>query len=85
LLRGVNDSPAQARELARLLHGIPAKINLIPYNENPALSFQRPDEIAVEKFRTELVSRGLTVIMRWSKGRDIASACGQLAILPENH
>jgi 23S rRNA (adenine2503-C2)-methyltransferase len=85
LLRGVNDSPAQARELARLLHGIPAKVNLIPYNENPALPFQRPDENAVEKFRSELVSRGLTVITRWSKGQNIRSACGQLAVLPENH
>jgi 23S rRNA (adenine2503-C2)-methyltransferase len=85
LLRGVNDSPAQARELVRLLHGIPAKVNLIPYNENPALPFRRPDENAVEKFRAELVRRGLTVITRWSKGRSISSACGQLAVLPENH
>jgi 23S rRNA (adenine2503-C2)-methyltransferase len=83
LLKGVNDSPAQARELVRLLHGIPAKVNLIPYNENPSLPFQRPDEAAVEKFRAELVKRGLTVITRWSKGGSIASACGQLAILPE--
>ncbi len=85
LLHGVNDSPAQARELVRLLHGIPVKINLIPYNENPSLPFQRPDEAAVERFRAELVRRGLTVITRWSKGRNIASACGQLAILPDNH
>jgi 23S rRNA (adenine2503-C2)-methyltransferase len=82
LLRGVNDSPAQAKELVRLLHGIPAKVNLIPYNENPSLPFQRPSEEAVENFRGELVRRGLTVITRWSKGRNISSACGQLAILP---
>jgi len=80
LLKGVNDAPAQARELVRLLHGIPAKINLIPYNENPALPFQRPEEATVEKFRAELVRHGLTVITRWSKGQSIASACGQLAI-----
>ena len=85
LLHGVNDSPAQARELVRLLHGIQAKVNLIPYNENPSLPFQRPSEEAVEIFRSELVKRGLTVITRWSKGRNIASACGQLAILPDNH
>jgi 23S rRNA (adenine2503-C2)-methyltransferase len=84
LLRGVNDSPAQARELVRLLHGIPAKVNLIPYNENPSLPFQRPEESAVEKFRDELVKRGLTVVTRWSKGQGISSACGQLAVLTEN-
>jgi 23S rRNA (adenine2503-C2)-methyltransferase len=82
LLGGVNDSPAQARDVARLLHGIPAKVNLIPYNENPALPFKRPSEAAVEAFRAELVKRGLTVITRWSKGQSIGSACGQLAILP---
>lgn len=85
LLRGVNDAPAQAKELVRLLHGIPAKVNLIPYNENPSLPFQRPDENEVEKFRAELVKRGLTVITRWSKGQSIASACGQLAVLPDNY
>ncbi|HSQ35280.1 MAG TPA: 23S rRNA (adenine(2503)-C(2))-methyltransferase RlmN [Candidatus Binatia bacterium] len=85
LLGGVNDSPAQARKLVRLLHGIPVKINLIPYNENPALPFQRPDAATVERFREELVQRGLTVVTRWSKGRSIGSACGQLAVLPENN
>ena len=85
LLRGVNDSPTQAKELVRLLHGIPAKVNLIPYNENPALPFKRPDETAVEKFRSELVNRGLTVITRWSKGQSISSACGQLAVFPDGH
>jgi 23S rRNA (adenine2503-C2)-methyltransferase len=83
LLKGLNDAPAQARELVRLLHGIPAKINLIPSNGTPFLPFQRPDEAVVEKFRAELVKRGLTVITRWSKGQSIASACGQLAIVPD--
>jgi 23S rRNA (adenine2503-C2)-methyltransferase len=84
LLRGVNDAPVQAKELVRLLHGIPAKINLIPYNENPNLPFQRPDEAAVEKFRSILLERGMTVITRWSKGQSIHSACGQLAVFSEN-
>ena len=83
LLRGVNDSPAQARQLAKLLHGIPAKVNLIPYNENPALPFRRPDEIEVEKFRAVLLEKGFTVITRWSKGQGIRSACGQLAVFNE--
>ena len=84
LLHGVNDAPAQAKELVRLLHGIPAKINLIPYNENPALPFQRPDAASVEKFRSVLLGKGLTVVPRWSKGQSISSACGQLAVLPGN-
>jgi 23S rRNA (adenine2503-C2)-methyltransferase len=84
LLRGVNDSPAQARQLAKLLHGIPAKVNLIPYNENPRQPFRRPDEAAVEKFRAVLLEKGLTVITRWSKGQGIRSACGQLAVSSEN-
>ncbi|MBU4267632.1 MAG: 23S rRNA (adenine(2503)-C(2))-methyltransferase RlmN [Acidobacteria bacterium] len=84
LLGGVNDSPAQARQLVRLLHGIPAKVNLIPYNENPALPFRRPDETAVEKFRAVLQEKGLTVITRWSKGQGIRSACGQLAVFAAN-
>jgi 23S rRNA (adenine2503-C2)-methyltransferase len=82
LLAGVNDSPAQARQVAQLLHGIPAKVNLIPYNENLSLPFRRPDETAVEKFRTVLLEKELTVVTRWSKGRSIGSACGQLAVLP---
>jgi 23S rRNA (adenine2503-C2)-methyltransferase len=81
LLGGVNDSPAQARQLAKLLHGIPAKVNLIPYNENPDLPFRRPDETAIEKFHAVLQQSGFTVITRWSKGQDIRSACGQLAVL----
>ncbi len=82
LLAGVNDAPAQARQLARLLHGIPAKVNLIPYNANPRLPFRRPAEVDVEKFRAVLLAKGLTVITRWSKGQEIRSACGQLAVLP---
>ncbi|MCU0237395.1 MAG: 23S rRNA (adenine(2503)-C(2))-methyltransferase RlmN [Acidobacteria bacterium] len=84
LLAGINDSPAQARQLARLIHGIPAKINLIPYNPNPRLPFRRPDEAGIEKFRSVLLEKGLTVVTRWSKGEDIRSACGQLAVLTED-
>lgn len=79
LLAGVNDSPAQARQVAGLLRGIPAKINLIPYNASPSLPFSRPGQDDVEKFRAVLLERGLTVVTRWSKGEEIRSACGQLA------
>ena len=84
LLAGINDSPAQARQLANLLQGIPAKVNLIPYNPNPRLPFRRPDESAIEKFRSVLLGKGLTVITRWSKGEEIRSACGQLAVFRDN-
>ncbi len=84
LLAGVNDSPAQARQLVRLLHGIPAKVNLIPYNATPRLPFRRPDEAGIEKFRSVLLEKGLTVVTRWSKGEEIRSACGQLAILADS-
>jgi 23S rRNA (adenine2503-C2)-methyltransferase len=84
LLAGVNDAPAQARQLAHLIQGIPAKVNLIPYNASPRLPFRRPDEATVEKFRSVLLEKGLTVVTRWSKGQEIRSACGQLAIFPGN-
>jgi 23S rRNA (adenine2503-C2)-methyltransferase len=81
LLKGVNDSPAQARQLAGLLHGIPSKVNLIPYNETPGPFFRRPALAVVEKFRAVLLAKGMTVITRWSKGQEIRSACGQLAVI----
>ena len=80
LLAGINDSPAQARQVARLLHGIPAKVNLIPYNANQGMPFKRPDEGTVEKFRSILLERGLTAVTRWSKGQESRAACGQLAV-----
>lgn len=81
LIRGVNDSPDQARLVANLLREIPCKINLIPYNVNKeqALDFETPLPEEVELFSNYLHSRGFTVITRWSKGREIKSACGQLA------
>jgi 23S rRNA (adenine2503-C2)-methyltransferase len=80
LLAGINDSPAQARQLAKLIQGIPSKVNLIPYNATPRLPFRRPTEVAVESFRAILLEKGLTVVTRWSKGEGIRSACGQLAV-----
>ncbi len=78
LLAGVNDKPGYARLLARLLRGIPSKINLIPFNESPGIEFKRPEETDVLKFQKVLVDAGYTAIIRKSKGRDIAAACGQL-------
>jgi 23S rRNA (adenine2503-C2)-methyltransferase len=79
LLGGVNDADADAERLARLLSGIPAKVNLIAYNANPGLGFDAPAEERVERFRDLLVARNVTAVVRKNRGRDIAAACGQLA------
>jgi 23S rRNA (adenine2503-C2)-methyltransferase len=79
LIHGVNDSLRAARDLARLLRGIPVKINLIPCNEHPHSSFRAPAAVQVERFRALLLENGYTANIRWSKGTAIASACGQLA------
>jgi len=80
LLRGVNDSAEDAVRLASLLRGLPVKVNLIPYNENPGLGFHDPGAERVEAFREALQARGVTALVRRNRGRDIAAACGQLAV-----
>src|SRR5205814_3329019 len=80
LLRGVNDSDEDARRLADLLAGLPAKVNLIPYNENPGLGFGDPGAERVQAFRRILEQRGFAAMVRKNRGRDISAACGQLAI-----
>ncbi len=79
LLGGVNDRPEQARALARWLHGIRAKVNLIPYNPHPHSPFHRPQPEDVARFQQELIDRHVTALIRASRGQDIAAACGQLA------
>ncbi|MEI6127646.1 MAG: 23S rRNA (adenine(2503)-C(2))-methyltransferase RlmN [Pseudomonadota bacterium] len=78
LIKGINDSPDNARELARLLKNINCKINLIPFNEHPAIKFKSPDEHRIAAFQTILHSLHFTAPIRRSKGSDIAAACGQL-------
>jgi len=80
MLRGVNDTDADAGRLADLLVGIPAKVNLIPYNENPGLGFGDPGVERVATFRKLLQARGFTCMIRKNRGRDISAACGQLAV-----
>jgi 23S rRNA (adenine2503-C2)-methyltransferase len=79
LLGGVNDTLEDAERLARLLRGIPAKVNLIPYNENPGLGFAAPAPDRVEAFQAVLIARNVTAVIRKNRGRDISAACGQLA------
>ncbi len=80
LLAGVNDTDDDARRLAKLVSGIPAKVNLIPYNACAELSFTEPSAERVSAFRQLLVDRHITAVVRRNRGRDIASACGQLAV-----
>jgi len=79
LLKGINDSENDARELARKLRGIPCKINLIGYNECPSLPFKSPSRDELLRFQQILLDAHYTVFIRNSRGSDIAAACGQLA------
>ena len=79
LIKDLNDSVSDAENLAEKLRDIPCKINLLPYNETEALSFQRPSDEKIELFQKTLWKAGYTVLVRSSRGSDISAACGQLA------
>ena len=80
LLKGINDSENDALQLAKLLQGIPCKLNLIPYNETDGI-YQRPDEAVITRFSEILYKNRdeYRVLVRWSKGQGIKAGCGQLA------
>ncbi|MBI5606615.1 MAG: 23S rRNA (adenine(2503)-C(2))-methyltransferase RlmN [Deltaproteobacteria bacterium] len=78
LIKGANDSPQAARTLAKLLKGVKAKINLIPFNAHPGIGFEPPEEKDLLKFQDILIQARYTAIIRRSKGADISAACGQL-------
>ena len=80
LLAGVNDSPEDARRLAKLLVGVKSKINLIPLNAAAGIPFERPTDEAVDRFARILSDHHLLVSVRKSRGRDIRAACGQLIV-----
>ena len=79
LLDGVNDSDAHARELIRILEGVPAKVNLIPFNPFPDTSYRRSPAARVDRFFELLNRAGIVTITRKTRGDDIDAACGQLA------
>jgi len=78
LIKGINDSLHDARDLASLLRHVHCKINLIPFNEHEGTGFKTADSATVENFRQVLLAKHFTVMVRQSKGRDVAAACGQL-------
>lgn len=80
MLGGFNDSPDDARRVAKLLANIRAKVNLIPWNLGP-LPFERPDAARVDEFRKILLDKGVLAFVRDSRGQDVMAACGQLALL----
>jgi 23S rRNA (adenine2503-C2)-methyltransferase len=78
MLKGVNDSPAEARELVQLLAGIPAKVNLIPFNPWPGAPYECSTEAAIAAFSEIVFAAGYSAPVRTPRGRDILAACGQL-------
>jgi len=78
MLKGVNDSPAEARALVKLISGIPAKVNLIPFNAWPGAPFECSTDEAIAKFAAILNAAGYSSPVRTPRGRDIMAACGQL-------
>ncbi|ALG89016.1 MULTISPECIES: 23S rRNA (adenine(2503)-C(2))-methyltransferase RlmN [Actibacterium] len=78
MLKGVNDSDADARRLVKLIEGIPAKINLIPFNEWPGAPYQRSDEARIRAFADIIYKAGYASPIRTPRGEDIMAACGQL-------
>ena len=78
MLDGVNDSPALARDLAKLLNGMPAKVNLIPFNPFPETRFKRSKPEAIEAFANILRGKNILATTRRTRGDDIDAACGQL-------
>jgi 23S rRNA (adenine2503-C2)-methyltransferase len=78
MLDGVNDRPEHARQLAALLRGHPAKVNLIPFNPFPNTRFRRSSDAAIERFRDLVLQGGVIATIRRTRGDDIDAACGQL-------
>lgn len=78
MLKGVNDSPAEARALVKLLRGIPAKVNLIPFNPWPGAPYERSTNKAIQAFGDIVNQAGYASPVRTPRGTDILAACGQL-------
>ncbi len=84
LIAGLTDTDADAHRLARLLRGMKAKVNLIPYNPNPGLPYRRPAPERVVAFQRILADHHVSAFLRKTRGDDISAACGQLAYLADS-
>jgi len=79
LLAGVNDTLADAARVAKILRGMPCKLNIIPFNPHPESHYQRPSESTIRQFQNECKRLGMPTYLRTPRGDDIDAACGQLA------
>ncbi len=80
LLAGVNDSPSDARKLAKLVAPVKSKVNIIPLNAAAGIPFERPSDAVIDRFAKIIADQGVNVSVRKSRGRDIRAACGQLIV-----
>ena len=80
MLGGINDAPEDAKRVVKLLAGLKAKVNLIPWNPGD-LPFRESTEASILEFQKILMERGIATFIRRSRGRDVMAACGQLALL----
>jgi 23S rRNA (adenine2503-C2)-methyltransferase len=80
LFKDVNDTDEDADRLVELLRGLPARVNLIPYNPFPGTGLETPTEARVMAFHRRVVDQGQLCLVRWPRGREIAAACGQLVL-----
>ena len=78
MLKGINDSEADAHELVRLIAGMPAKVNLIPFNPWPGSAYETSPRAAIDKFARIIMDAGFASPVRDPRGQDILAACGQL-------
>ncbi|MFC1748219.1 23S rRNA (adenine(2503)-C(2))-methyltransferase RlmN [Pseudomonadota bacterium] len=78
MLDGVNDTPEHARQLVKILKGVPCKMNLIPFNPFPESEYKRSSQSAIQRFWEILMAAGVTTVTRRTRGDDIDAACGQL-------
>jgi 23S rRNA (adenine2503-C2)-methyltransferase len=78
LMRGVNDQPAQAKALVKVLRKVPSKLNLIPFNPFPGTEFERSGEDEIRAFQKIILDAGVLATVRRTRGDDIDAACGQL-------
>ncbi|HKZ09869.1 MAG TPA: 23S rRNA (adenine(2503)-C(2))-methyltransferase RlmN [Rhodanobacteraceae bacterium] len=78
LMKGINDTPALAKQLVKLMRRLPGKVNLIPFNPFPGTQYERSDETVIRDFQTILLNAGVQAMVRRTRGEDIDAACGQL-------